>query len=246
MARSKNELDYSVKRNDILDSAQKFILTIGYEQMSIQDIQSDLRISKGAFYHYFKSKADLLDALTTRLVETSMEMVTPIMQDTSFDALKKFQVLFDTIANWKTAQKEYLMQLLKVWYADENAVTRQKLLSFARKEISPLMDGIILQGINEGLFKPKRDLLYGEVFLSMMIALGDTIAYSLLDTSKVHPPGTMQRLVDSYTGVITDLLGAPEGSIILFDRHLLEEWTKYSNESPSYEHLTSLSTVLEE
>ena len=61
MARSVNEKEYAVKRNEILDVAQRFVYTRGYEQMSIQDILDELHISKGAFYHYFDSKQALLE-----------------------------------------------------------------------------------------------------------------------------------------------------------------------------------------
>ena len=44
---------HAVRRNEILDVAQRLIYTKGYEQMTIQDILDGLQISKGAFYHYF-------------------------------------------------------------------------------------------------------------------------------------------------------------------------------------------------
>lgn len=53
MARVVKEQEYSQKRNDILDAAVRLIYTKGYERMTIQDIQADLKISSGAFYHYF-------------------------------------------------------------------------------------------------------------------------------------------------------------------------------------------------
>jgi len=39
------------------------VYTTGFEQMSVQDILDELKISKGAFYHYFDSKLALLDGL---------------------------------------------------------------------------------------------------------------------------------------------------------------------------------------
>jgi AcrR family transcriptional regulator len=61
MARIIKEHERSVKRNEIIDAAQRFIYTKGYEQMTIQDILDELQISKGAFYHYFDSKGALLE-----------------------------------------------------------------------------------------------------------------------------------------------------------------------------------------
>ena len=54
MARTVKEQEYAEKRNDILDSALRLVYSKGYERMTIQDIQADLQISSGAFYHYFE------------------------------------------------------------------------------------------------------------------------------------------------------------------------------------------------
>ena len=56
MARIVNEAAHTARRNAILDAAQRAIITKGYEQMAIADLLSELRISSGAFYHYFDSK----------------------------------------------------------------------------------------------------------------------------------------------------------------------------------------------
>ena len=55
MSRIVKEEEYTLRRNDILDTARRLVYTKGYEQMTIQDILDALQISKGAFYHYFDS-----------------------------------------------------------------------------------------------------------------------------------------------------------------------------------------------
>ncbi|MGH2479577.1 MAG: TetR/AcrR family transcriptional regulator, partial [Ktedonobacteraceae bacterium] len=66
MARTVNEAAYEARRNAILDAAQRAITTRGDEQMAIADLLSELRMSSGAFYHYFDSKPALLLALVER------------------------------------------------------------------------------------------------------------------------------------------------------------------------------------
>ncbi|MFD0617097.1 TetR/AcrR family transcriptional regulator [Paenibacillus sp. GCM10027629] len=52
----------------ILDTATKLFLERGWEQTTIQDIVDDLGdLTRGAFYHHFKSKADIIDAVLDRL-----------------------------------------------------------------------------------------------------------------------------------------------------------------------------------
>ena len=101
MARSVNEKEYALKRNQILDVTQRLVYTKGYEQMAIQDILVDLQISKGAFYHYFDSKPALLEALIERFAQEALELLNPIVQDPHLPALEKLQRFFDTAVRWK-------------------------------------------------------------------------------------------------------------------------------------------------
>ena len=67
-----NATVYAVRRDAFVDVAQRLIQAKGYQQMSIQDVLDELDASRGAFYHYFGSKADLLEAVVERLTEAAM------------------------------------------------------------------------------------------------------------------------------------------------------------------------------
>src|SRR6266516_7322921 len=99
--------EHAGKRNAILDVAQQLVYTKGYEQMTIQDILDNLRISKGAFYHYFDSKPALLEAMIERMGEGIEQLVLAIVHDPALPALEKLQRVFDMLNRLKTARKEF-------------------------------------------------------------------------------------------------------------------------------------------
>ena len=61
--------DPDVRRNEILDVAQKQFYQKGYEQTAIRDVIDEVGIAKGTFYYYFNSKLDLLDAMIERMFD---------------------------------------------------------------------------------------------------------------------------------------------------------------------------------
>ena len=62
--------------NLILEAATRLFMEKGYEHTSIQDIINNLGgLSKGAIYHHFKSKEDILEAVTNRMNEESNKML---------------------------------------------------------------------------------------------------------------------------------------------------------------------------
>ncbi len=225
MARVVKEEEYSVKRKEILAVAQRLVYTKGYEQMTIQDMLDDLQISKGAFYHYFGSKQELLEALIEGMMDEMEQLFILIVHDAHLPALAKFQSFFGTLARWKTAQKTFLLTLLQVWYADENAIVRQKVRVMAIKHITPLLTVIIRQGIQEGVMMISYPDQVGEVIMSLLQYLSDTLGRLLLSFEPSR--GVWQHInntVDAYTDAIERILGVATGSLPLLDPEILKEW----------------------
>ena len=217
--------EHAVRRTEILDVAQRLVNTKGYEQMTIQDILDDLQISKGAFYHYFDSKQALLEALVERMGNQVEQLVLPIVHDPALPALEKLQRIFDMLNRWKIARKEFYLAVMRVWYADDNAIVRQKLRVAGVKTVAPWFSAIIRQGIQEGVFTNSYPDQAGEVVMSLIEDLDETLGEMLLS---VKPERDVMRRVENTVAVYTDaverVLGIPTGSLHLTDVETLKEW----------------------
>jgi TetR/AcrR family transcriptional repressor of nem operon len=225
MPRVVNEDEYAVKRNEILDVAQRLVFVTGYEHMSIQDILEELNISKGAFYHYFDSKQALLDGLVERMLDEAELVMRPIVDAKDLPALEKLRRYFDASGRWKTSRKAFMLDLLRVWYTDSNAIVRIKQETAAFKRIAPLLAEIIRQGIAEGVFTTG----YPEQIVSVLLGLSQGIADAMADLllSEEMPPDALERLeaiAGAYSQALERVLGAPAGSLPLVDVVNLKEW----------------------
>ena len=173
--------------------------------MTIQDILDQLKISKGAFYHYFDSKADVLEALVERMVvEQVQPQFTAIVQDPHMNALEKLQRYFDASVTWKTAQKDFVMELVKVWYSDENVLAREKVLAKMEQYVTPLFSEIIQQGVREGTFTTPYPEYASQVNINMIQSLGDTFARLLLSEESKQPAALQKAaaIVAAYTDAL--------------------------------------------
>lgn len=61
--------DGMATRERILDAAQNLILDRGYVGMTVDHVLDEVDITKGAFFHHFKTKDDLAKALLRRFAE---------------------------------------------------------------------------------------------------------------------------------------------------------------------------------
>jgi AcrR family transcriptional regulator len=219
--------EYETKRNEILNVALKLLYSKGYDKMTIQDILDDLQISKGAFYHYFDSKVDVLEALVDRMVVEQIEpMLLSTVQDPELTALEKLQHYFDTAVRWKTAEKTLMMELLKVWYSDENALARQKMMVMMVEHVTPLFIQIIDQGVREGTFTVSFPEYVSQVIINLVQPLGDAFAQMLLSEEITHDHALQraEMMIIAYNEAIERILDAPKGSIHLMDTESLKQW----------------------
>lgn len=225
MARVVKEQEYAARRGEILDVAQQLVATRGYEQMAIQDILGAMQISKGAFYHYFGSKHALLEALVDRQLAEAEQRLAPIVRDPELTALAKFERFFATINNLKIAQKAFLIELLRVWHADGNALMRQKIRAAALSQLAPLVSAMVGQGLAEGVLNTTYPDQVGVVVVCLAHDFGDIFAAQLL----AHEPAPakaqrMEQTLAVYVDAIERVLGAPPGSMTIADAATMREW----------------------
>ena len=217
--------EFTVRRNEILDVAQRLVYSEGYEQMTIQDILDELHISKGAFYHYFDSKQALLEALTERLLGEAESILTPIRDDPQRSAIEKLNAYFDSGMNWKTAQKAYMMALVRGWYSDDNAIVRQKLTHDGYARIAPFIETILVQGVQEGSISIPYPRQTAQVVVALMTNLGDTLAGMIIAS---QPGGAdmlqVEVMVAAFTGALERILGTAPGLLMLLEMDAVKEW----------------------
>ena len=94
--------------NLILETAQRLFKEKGYERTSIQDIIDNLGgLSKGAIYHHFRSKEDILDAVMTKLSEASNKALLEIQDRSDLTGKEKLKLLLTESVNRSVHDKVF-------------------------------------------------------------------------------------------------------------------------------------------
>ena len=225
MARTLDPAVHAVRRDTFVDIAQGLIQAKGYEQMSIQDVLDQAHASRGAFYHYFDSKAALLDAVVERMVETAIATLSPLVADPAVPALDKLQGFFTGIAQWKGERTDLMLALLEVWLSDDNAIVRDKLRRGLVTQLAPLLAAIVREGADEGVFTSRSPDDDARVLVSLLQGVNET-AVELYVARRAGDVSfeAVERLLGSYVAAFERLLGLAPGSLAIVDRAVLREW----------------------
>ncbi|HYM83959.1 MAG TPA: TetR/AcrR family transcriptional regulator [Candidatus Dormibacteraeota bacterium] len=225
MARTLDPVVHTVRRDAILDVAERILGTRGYEQMSVQGIQDELGVSRGAIYHYFDSKADLLDALVARMVDQIAAVTQPVVDDPSIPALQKLRAFFRASARWKAERRDLLIAVLRAWYSADNAVVRERYRGAARTRLQPQLASIVRQGAAAGVFQVRSPEHVAEILISLAEGLGDaSTALFLARLDRRVPYEAVERAIASYAEAIERILGLAPGSLELVDAEALRFW----------------------
>ena len=80
----------------ILDVSTRLFSEKGYDDTSLQDIINETKLSKGAIYHHFGSKEDILKAIFHRLGNENAEIFAKIRDDSRLSGIEKIRKIFQT------------------------------------------------------------------------------------------------------------------------------------------------------
>jgi AcrR family transcriptional regulator len=142
----------AVRRAELINCAQGLFLTRGYERTTINDVIAATGLSKGAFYHHFKSKEDLLEAIAARFARESLAFIEALQADDSLDALQRLNRLLALSRDWKREHIPELKAMFTTLLKPENAMLYHRIVEAAFAVLAPALAAIIAQGEAEGVF----------------------------------------------------------------------------------------------
>ena len=219
----------AVRRAELLDCAQRLFLTRGYERTTINDVILATGLSKGAFYHHFRAKEDLLEAIAGRFAGESLTFMEALRDDTRLDALSRLNLLLSLGREWKREHIGELHAMFTTLLDPQNAMLYQCIVEAVFRVLSPALAGIIGQGEAEGVFAAGDPTLAAEVLLGLANGRRALVIAALaepdIDTALAMIAGRVraeEEIADRILGLASgsvDLMG-PDGVI----RDMLVDW----------------------
>lgn len=105
----KNNPELTIEK--ILSVSAKLFIERGYDKTSIQDIIKELGMSKGAIYHHFKSKEEVLEAILLKHSKAFEQTLEKWIHDNkTCTAREKLIIILDN--NWSYNEKNSLNKIL--------------------------------------------------------------------------------------------------------------------------------------
>lgn len=136
------------RRKEILDAADELFGQKGFDGTSTNDILEKVGIARGTLYYHFKSKEDIMDALIQRYNVRILGAAKEIAADKSISVRERIIRVVMSLNISNLGGKEIMEHIHK----PQNALMHQKIQKVILSGVTPILTGIIQEGIAQGIF----------------------------------------------------------------------------------------------
>lgn len=224
------------RRDELLDVAQRLFARNGYDATSVSQIIAELGVSKGAFYHYFESKEDLLESLACRFARTTAAQADALLRDPTMDAFARLTAFMGTMRRHKVDNVAELRATFEPLFREENLQLYEKTHRAVTDVVRPILTRIIVEGVAEQTFDTPDPEGAAETIMHLMSSHRPLLAeiYHTRDAVQFRQLAERLHAKMLYLATVIDrILGLPEGSIELVDRDMLEALACALDPAPS-------------
>ncbi|MTI71854.1 MAG: TetR/AcrR family transcriptional regulator [Firmicutes bacterium] len=205
-------------KQDILYIALDLFYERGYDNTSISTINKEVGISRGGFYHYYKSKDEVLVSISKEYAESVIELVLEIANDNGLNAVEKINKMIKDVQKHNKINKEIRYKISKIYEREGNIKLQKKILDTVIEMAREPYKKIIEQGVKEGNFKTSNTKETTEFLIRMGISLKAQLSQlsSQLE-EKPENAGVIKEKILFYEEVFEKVLGSEKGTINLKD-----------------------------
>jgi AcrR family transcriptional regulator len=195
------------RKKEILDAAEKLFAERGYEAATVNDILDAVKIAKGTFYYYFKSKEEVLDALIDRRISEGVGKAQEIIAS----PLPPVQKLLAIMMAQKP-QNQIQEDFNAVLHEKDNAKMHQKSITQYVLRLSPCLGKVVKEGIEAGIFSTPFPNESAEILLIAGLVLFDDDYFKWTKEEAAAKTSAfltvMERTVGAKTGSFSELAKA--------------------------------------
>ena len=221
--------EWDNRKQEFLDTALELFYEKGYENTTIRNIIDSVGVSKGAFYHYFGSKEEVLETIAMQYVEKKLTVIEKVAQEQNLNALGKFNKIIVKLQDIKIYYAEMRWKIFRIFAGNKNIKLKNQILDNFLEMAQPVYKNIIKQGIDEGIFHTDYPGEVAELYIhlnnifkkivsEMIINLDSNVDDTEILRAKIKQKDNIKMLTRKfsfYEDTLEKILGVKSGSIKL-------------------------------
>ena len=192
-----------VRREEILDAAEKLFAAKGFDNTSTGDILDAVGIARGTLYYHFKSKEDILDGVIQRITGRLMQDAGEIIRQKELPVLERLTKAIMSL----NVESKIGHEIMEQVHRPQNALMHQKMQTTLLAGINPILTELVEEGIQQGICHTQ----YPESMVEMIILYANIAFDDLNLAGLTHEQ--RERKIAGFIYNVERLMGMAEGSL---------------------------------
>jgi AcrR family transcriptional regulator len=213
MPRTRSPARFAARRDALLDRAWDLLVEQGYEQTTLNGLIEHAGVSKGAFYHYFASKDEVVAGVVDRVIRGALVDVESLAGASDVSALEKLRRFVGVTGPRPAATTALRRLFVQVRHSGEGGLL-DALRTHAVALCRPALERIVAQGLAEGAFEtPDPPRATELLMLASDLALYEASTRLLEDIPSEDAERALLERADFTVQLFERLLGMAEGTL---------------------------------
>jgi AcrR family transcriptional regulator len=184
------------RRQDLVDVAAQLFLKQGYENTTVNQIIGSLNLAKGTYYYHFKSKEDILIAVSDKLISDTREKLVAIHRQNDKDVLWRIRkilgIFHDDFYRNRT--------IWKLVYHDKNVAMHKQVTKIGGKRFTPLLTDVLQEGIEKDLIQVPHAHETAQALISIFDIFSSQLCSARGHDKRVRIFETLRYLIGQILG----------------------------------------------
>jgi AcrR family transcriptional regulator len=147
---SKRRKRPEARRGELIAAARKVFARKGVASSAVSDIVKAAGVAQGTFYLYFKTKSDVVNAVVEQMTDEMVDSIERSVTTSDMGAVARLLAFRDAIL--AVTSDPVGWELAEIYHRPENRVVHDRMAERLVPCLVPLVEGIVRQGVAEGVF----------------------------------------------------------------------------------------------
>ncbi len=184
------------RRHELIVVAEELFLKQGYENTTVNQIIGSLNLAKGTYYYHFRSKEDILIAVSDKLISDTRQKLLAVHKQKEQDVLWRIRTMLGIFHD-----DFYRNQAIwKLIYHDNNVAMHKQVTKIGAKSFTPLLTDVLQEGKEKNLVH----VPHAHETAQVLISLFDIFSLQLC-VARGHDKRV--RIFETFRYVIGQILG---------------------------------------
>lgn len=182
----------------ILETATRLFSEKGFENVNVEDVVKEVGVTRGAFYHYFKSREELIASVMNKSFSENNPFILAYKQD-GLNALEKLRSVFKLDLRPRLEMSDGLKNEMQKM-ADNPVVFKNEMLSQVNV-VAPYIERLLIEGNEDGSISVKYPRQVSQIISLLVSSWLSSFALQV----------SYQEYVDkvSFLELLGEVLGVP-------------------------------------